>query len=66
MTVTGGASPGTYLITDDILEDRKVYSMTEDGVVVAIFRFFEGSVRRRLEEGFEGEGYHGRGRRGGG
>lgn len=55
MTVAGGASPGTYLITDDVLEDRRVYTLTEAGAVVAVFRFYEGSVRRRLEEGFEGE-----------
>ena len=54
--MTGGASPGTYLISDDVLEDRNVYTLTEAGTIVAIFRFFEGSVRRRLEEDFEGEG----------
>lgn len=56
MTVAGGASPGTYLISDDILEDRNVYTLTEAGTVVAIFRFFEGSIGRRLEEESEGEG----------
>ena len=55
MTVTGGASPGLYERSSDTLEDRNVYTQTEDGEVVAHFRFLEGSIRRRLEENFEGE-----------
>eukprot|EP00904_Undaria_pinnatifida_P002949 jgi/Undpi1/12655/HiC_scaffold_6.g02323.m1 len=54
MTVTGGASPGLYERSSDTLEDRNVYTQTEDGEVVAHFRFLEGSIRRRLEENFEG------------
>lgn len=51
VTVSGGASPGTYVTSGLAFEGKEAWIQTEGGEVVAVLRYLDGILRQRRLEG---------------
>lgn len=49
VTVSGGASPGTYVNSGLVFEGKEAWIQTVGGEVVAVLRYMDGILRRRRQ-----------------